>query len=94
MKREINWELNTIRGGNHGPFVYRDADGIHVGDCDNHEVFASIAEAIQYAERARLSGNALGRARQHAEDDARDNDAAEYSWHEDAGLQLDALIKL
>lgn len=94
MKREINWELNTIRGGNYDPFVYRDAAGIHIGDCDNHEIFQSMAAALTYAKGARLSGGRLSTARAAATGDYRNNDAAEYFWHQDAGLQIDALRSL
>ena len=90
--REIRWDLNTItNNGNHAPFVYRDNDGIHVGDSDNHEIFQTVAQALQYAKGARLSGGKLSRARAAANSDTRDNEAAEYSWHQDAGLQIDAL---
>lgn len=94
MKREINWELNTIRGGNHDPFVYRDSDGIHVGDCDNHEVFQTVSDALAYARGARLSGGHLSTARSADAADSRNNEAAEYSWHQDAGMQIDALNRL
>jgi len=80
--------------GNHGPFVYRGEDGIHVGDDDNDDVFETVEEAIESVKKFRLSGGELSIARSHAERDYRDNIAAEYHWHQDAGLQLDALRRL
>ena len=56
MKTDITWELNMISGGHCDPFVYRDADGIHIGDRDNHEIFVTVEQATAYANCARLSG--------------------------------------
>mgnify|MGYP001327112457 CR=1 FL=1 len=77
--------------GNCSPFVYRDDVGIHIGDCDNHETFACHGDAIAYARKARLSGAALAAASDAIANDPHGNAAAEYRWHEDAGLQIDAL---
>lgn len=85
---------NLISGGHCDPFVYSDSAGIHVGDCDNHEVFTNRADAIAFARRARLSGDNLKRAKRAHDHDHRDNWAAEYGWHVDAGLQIDAIKSL
>lgn len=88
-------KYSQISGGIHGPFVYRDDAGkIHVGDDDNDREFDSVWAALSYAKQARLSGGDLSKARAHYDSDARDNYAAEYSWHVDAGLQIDALNEL
>lgn len=86
------YENLITKNGNHGPFVYRDAAGIiHVGDDDNDDEFATVAAAVAHVKKYRLRGGALSTARKHAENDYRDNLAAEFHWHQDAGLQLDAL---
>ena len=91
--KSTNCSKNLIAThGNCGSFVYRDAEGVHIGDCDNHEIFQTVAEALEYAKRARLSGAALSTARAAAHDPQRaDNTVAEYYWHLDAGLQIDVL---
>ena len=85
---------NLISGGYCDPFVYSDSDGIHVGDCDNHDIFANRAAALAFVRQARLSGETLKRAKRASDDDHRDNWAAEYHWHVDAGLQIDAIKSL
>ena len=90
-----DYSRNVIRAaGNCAPFVYLADDGIHVGDSDNHEIFSALADALAYAYAAILYGDALETARRHADDDARDNEAAEHSWHQDAVLQIAALREL
>lgn len=74
------------------PFVSLGDDGvIHVGDCDNHETFATVQAAREYCEKARLCGGDLANAEYAYKNEHRDNWAAEYCWHCDAGLQIDAL---
>jgi hypothetical protein len=90
MKNQYDDNLITD-SGNYDPYVFADTDGIHIGDCDNNEIFETIAEAIAYAKQARLRGERLSKCRSHAVNDLRDNMAAEYRWQQDAGLQLDAL---
>ena len=92
--KKLNLDLNVISGGHCGPFAYRDTDGIHIGDCDNHERYYTVAGALEYAHKARLSGDVLERARAALETNPHGNEAAEYRWHEDAGLQIDALQSL
>ena len=83
-----------INGGFYDPFVFVDSSGIHVGDCDNHNVFSTVADAIKHAKAARLSGGDLSHARYSHKNDPGNNDAAEYCWHVNAGLQIDAIRDL
>ena len=74
------------------PFVAKGDDGrIYVGDSDNLDSFATVAEAAAHCECAVLNGDSLTRAQRAHENDYRDNDAAEFYWHCDAKMQLDAL---
>lgn len=89
------YERNLIGDdGFYGPFVAIDGQTIYVGDCDNLEVFTDVAAARQYARRARLRGGQLSRARRAHSAGYGNNDAAEYAWHRDAGLQLSALSQI
>lgn len=92
----MNKSDNLIDGeGFCSPFVAKGDDGrIYVGDCDNIDSFATVGEAIAHCAGAVLSGDALERAKRAHENDYRDNDAAEYHWHCDAEMQLDALRSL
>ena len=82
-------------GGYCAPFAYADSGGvIHVGDWSNHYKFGTVDEAMDYARQARLSGDALVRAEAAFNDNLQNNEMAEYRWHVDAGLQLDALRSL
>ena len=90
----ISWELNLVKGGHYSPFVYRDSAGIHIGDCDNQECFSTVEQAIEYAEAARLRDIDLSLLSEAAERYPGSNYESEYFWHEDAGLQLNALSRL
>ena len=96
MTKSDCYDRNLIEdGGFFAPFVALDDDGtIHVGDCDNHETFGTVLAAREYCENARLVGDSLARAKRAHEDDHRDNWAAEYLWHCDAGLQIAALDRI
>lgn len=77
------------------PFVFCGDDGrIYVGDSDNLDSFATVDEAIARCNSYILSGERLERAKRAHENDSRDNAAAEYHWHCDAQMQLDALRRL
>ena len=86
-------ERNLIEGeGFYSPFVALGDDGrIYVGDRVNLDSFATVAEAIAHCECAVLTGDSLTRAQRAHENDYCDNDAAEFCWHCDAKMQLDAL---
>jgi hypothetical protein len=54
MKRKVKWGLNLINLSDRGtgaPFVYRDSEGIHVGDIYNHHIFHTVGEALRYLKR-------------------------------------------
>jgi hypothetical protein len=84
-------DSNLVMGGNYSPFVFVDADGVHVGDQDNHRIFESARFAIEHVRFQILPAKQLAKARRA---DPQGNDFARALWHEDAALQLDALYTL
>lgn len=76
-----------------GPFViYNRAEKTyHVGDCDNHEIFSNKKLALEYCKKSFLTGSDLRAAKRAANDDTRDNNAAEYFWNLAARCQYDAI---
>ena len=76
------------------PFVSVESDGIHVGDCDNDEVFKSPDAAREHVKRALLDEAALNVAARAWFYRAADNWAAEYQWHRDAEWQLSEIDRL
>lgn len=93
MTKSECYSQNLIQSeGFCAPFVAQTDDGqIHVGDCDNHETFETVQAAREYCNNARLDRKQLARAKRAHDGDHRDNHAAEYHWHYDAGLQISAL---
>lgn len=82
-------DANLIKsGGNYSPFVFVDAEGVHVGDQDNHEIFPSAKLAKKHVAQYILPSRKLAAARRA---DTHSNDYAESLWHEDACLQLDSI---
>ena len=77
--------------GFYSPFVALIDDTYYVGDCDNLDGFSTVEAAIAHCNEQILAGDALAEAKRHHDDDCRDNYAAEYCWHCDALLQIDAL---
>lgn len=93
MTKSECWEQNLIKDdGFCSPFVAKgDDDRIYVGDCDNIDSFTTADEAIAHCNGAILSGTALDTAKHAHENNYQNNDAAEYQWHCDAEMQIDAL---
>ena len=74
------------------PFAYVDDQGrVHVGDTDNHEDFESIYKAIDYLVDWTLTGTDLARGKSAEEQNLGDCAQAEYTWHCDAILTIEAL---
>lgn len=96
MTKSDCYENNLITDdGSYDPFVAKGEDGrIYVGDCDNLESFANVADAIAYANGAIIEGEALDKARAAEAGDYRNNDEAAYHWHCDAKLQIAALEQM
>ena len=76
------------------PFVAVIDGTYYVGDCDNLDRFSTVEAAIAHCEGKVLTGDALAKAKFHHDDDCCDNCSAEYMWHCDALLQIDALRAL
>ena len=80
--------------GFYSPFVALIDGTYYVGDCDNLDGFSTVEAAVAHCNKYVLTGDALSEAKRHHDDDCRDNYAAEYCWHCDALLQIDALRAL
>ena len=95
MKKSTCYDHNLVTDdGFCGPFVAFIDGTYYVGDCDNLDGFSTVQDAIARCNECVLTGDDLTKVKRHHDDDCRDNYAAEYCWHCDALLQIDALRAL
>ena len=95
MKKSTCYDHNLITDdGFYDPFVAVIDGTYYVGDCDNLDGFSTVQDAIARCNEYVLTGDALAKAKFHHDDDCCDNCSAEYCWHCDALLQINALRAL